>query len=92
MASSTHRIQQAAVVAVVCYFIIFTALCWLLDLAGTDHLTSQTRAGVAFDAGVVGGVLAFVCALVLRCSHRKLAIAGFVSCLLWTVWICLPRF
>jgi hypothetical protein len=92
MTPSTHRIQQAAAMTVVCYFIVFTAICWLLDLAGTDHLASQTRARVAFDAGFVGGVLAFLCSLVLRRSHRKLAFAGFVACLLWTVWICLPRF
>jgi hypothetical protein len=92
MTPSTHRIQRVSAIVAVCYFVAFTAICWLLDFVGSDHLASQTRAHVAFDAGVVSGVLAFVCSLVLWRSHRKLAIAGFIACLLWTVWICLPRF
>jgi len=92
MTQSTHRIQRVSAIAVVCYFIAFTVICWLLDFIGSDHLSSQTRAAVAFDAGVVSGIFALICSRILWRSHRKLAIAGFVACLLWTVWICLPRF
>jgi hypothetical protein len=92
MAPEAHRILRVSAIAVVCYFVVFTAICWLLDFIGSDHLASQTRAWVAFDAGNTSAGLAFLCSLVLWRSHRKYAVAGFTACVLWVVWICLPRF
>ncbi len=91
MTLNSHRILQVAAMTVVGYFIVFTVICWWLDLTGSDHQASQTRAYVSFDAGVVSGVLAFIGSLVLWRPHRAFAIAGFMACLLWMVWICLPR-
>jgi hypothetical protein len=92
MTPNLQRLQRLSAITVISYFIAFTAMCWLLDFIGSDHLASQTRASAAFDAGVVDGIIALICSLALRRSHPKLAAAGFAACALWTVWICLPRF
>ena len=92
MTPNSHQIQQVAAMTVVGCFAAFIATCWLLDLVGSDHLAMQTRVRDVFDVGVVSGICAFISSLVLSRSHRKFAITGLMACLLWTVWICLPRF
>ena len=86
-----RRILQVSAITVVGYFVAFTAVCWLLDMTFPGKLATQTRAWVAFDAGVVSGVLAVLGSLVLWRSHRWLASLGFIACFLWAVWECLPR-
>ncbi len=78
-------------IAVVCYFIAFTAVCWFLDLAFPGKLATQTRYGIFFDAGVCTGLLALICAFILRRSHPWLARGGLFACLLWVVWAGWPR-
>jgi hypothetical protein len=92
MTLNAQRIQRASAVTVICCFVVFTALCWFLDLISTDHLEIQTRPRDVFDAGLVSGLLALLCSVLVRRSHRRLAILGLVACFLWTVWILLPRF
>ena len=84
---TVQRIQRVAATAVVCYFVAFTAVCWFLDLAFPGKLATQTRVGVAFEVGVVGGFLTVLCSLSLWRSRRWLAITGLVACVLWAVWI-----
>jgi hypothetical protein len=91
MARSAQRIQRISAVTVICYFVMFTAVCWFLDLFFPGKLATQTRAGVAFDAGMVSGILALLCSVALWRSYRWLAVLGFIACFLWTVWILLPR-
>lgn len=91
MTPSTQEIQRASAITVICYFVAFTAICWFLDLVFSGKLGTQTRVQVAFDAGVVSGLLTILCSAILWRSHRRLAILGLVSCLLWTVWFLLPR-
>ena len=57
MTPSTQKIQRVSAITVVCYFVAFTAICWFLDLAFPGKLATQTRVRVAFDAGVVSGLL-----------------------------------
>ena len=78
-------------IAVVSYFIAFTALCWFLDLAFPGKHETQTRYGVFFDAGVLTGLLALFCSVALWRSHRWFAVLGLLACLLWIVWAALPR-
>jgi hypothetical protein len=91
MTPSVQKIQRLTAIAVVCYFAAFTAICWILDLAFPGKLIAQTRVQVAFDAGVVTGLFTIFCSAILWRSHRRLAILGLGACLLWTVWILLPR-
>jgi hypothetical protein len=91
MTPSAQRIQRLSAITIVCYFAVFTAVCWFLDLAFPGKLATQMRVRVTFDAGVVSGILTIFCSATLWRSHRPLAIVGFVACLLWTVWIFLPR-
>jgi hypothetical protein len=76
---------------VVCYFVLFTAACWFLDLAFPGKLETQMRVRITFDAGVVGGLAALLCSWALWRSRRWLAITGFVACLAWAIWTALPR-
>ena len=78
-------------ITVISYFVAFTALCWILDLAFPGKHQTQTRYGMFFDAGVLTGLLALVCSIVLRRSYPWLARAGFYACLLWVVWALWPR-
>ena len=80
-----------APIAVVCYFVAFTGLCWFLDLAFPGKHDTQARYRLFFDAGVISGTLSLVCSVVLWRSHRRLAVLGLVACLLWLVWAALPR-
>ncbi len=91
MAPKAQRIQRVATVTVVCYFVLFTALCWFLDLAVPGKLATQTRLGLFFDAGIVAGLFALVCSFTLWRSYRWLALGGFAACLLWAIWSALPR-
>ncbi len=91
MDSTTRRLPRVTAIVVVCYFIAFTALCWFLDLAFPGKHETQTRYGVFFDAGVLTGLLALVCSVVLWRSRRRLAVLGLLACLLWMVWAALPR-
>ena len=76
---------------VISFFVAFTALCWFLDLAVPGKHETQTRYGIFFDAGILTGILALVCSVVLRRSDPWLARAGFYAFLLWVVWALLPR-
>jgi hypothetical protein len=86
-----HRIWRISAVTVIAYFICFTAACWFLDLTFPGKLATQTRARIAFDAGVLSGSFAALCAATMWRSHRLLAALGFSACFLWIVWECLPR-
>jgi len=91
MTPRTQQILRVSAAAVICYFILFTAVCWFLDMTFPGKLATQTRVRVAFDAGVVSGALTVVCSLILWRSRHWLAVAGLAACFLWTVWILLPR-
>jgi hypothetical protein len=91
MNPASHRLPRVTAIAVVCYFTGFTALCWFLDLAFPGKLETQIRYGIFFDAGVCTGLMALICAVMLRRSHPWLARAGFYGFLLWVVWALLPR-
>ncbi len=86
-----QRIQRISATAVICYFVAFTAACWFFELAFPGKLATQTRVQVALNAGVVSGGLTVLCSISMWGSRRWLAMVGLVACLLWTVWILLPR-
>ena len=78
-------------ITIITYFVVFTALCWFLDLAGPGKHQTQTRYGIFFDAGILTGILALVCSIVVRRSDPWLARVGFFAFFLWVVWALLPR-
>jgi len=91
LSTTGQRIGRVVTVAVVFYFVAFTALCWFLDLEFPGKLATQTRVRIFSEAGVVSGAVALICSLVLWHRSRWLAVLGFSACLLWTVWRLLPR-
>ncbi len=91
MTPKAQRIQRAATVTVVCYFVLFTALCWFLDLAFPGKLASQERLRFFLNAGLIAGILALLSSFALWRSSRWLALLGFAACLLWAIWSALPR-
>ena len=91
MDSTAHRLPKVAAIVVVSYFIGFTALCWLLDLALPGKHEKQSRYSLFFDAGVITGLLALICSVMLWRSHRRVGVIGLLACLLWMVWAALPR-
>lgn len=91
MTPQAQRIPRVAAVTVVCYFVLFTALCWFLDLAFPGKLATQARLGLFFGAGIIAGLLALVSSVALWRSYRWLALSGFAACLLWAIWSVLPR-
>jgi len=86
-----ERLKRVFAITVILYFVIFTASWWFLDLAFPGKLATQQRVRLAFDAGNLTGILAFVCSGQLWRSHRCLSIAGFFAILMWLVWVSLPR-
>jgi hypothetical protein len=91
MTPSAHKIQRVSAITIVCYFVVFTAICWFLDLAFPGRHETQTRYGIFFDAGVLSGLLALICSFGLRRSHPWIARSGFYTFLLWLIWAALPR-
>jgi hypothetical protein len=91
MDSTTHKLPKVAAKVVVYYFIGFTALCWFLDLALPGKHETQSRYSLFFNAGVITGLLALICAVMLWRLHRRLAVIGLLACLLWMIWAALPR-
>ncbi len=91
MTAKAQRFQRVAAATVVIYFMAYTLLCWFLDFAFPGKLATQMRVRLFFDAGVISGVLALLCSFTLWRSHRRLAIMGFVACLVWVVWTMLPK-
>ena len=91
MTINAQRLQRLAAITIVSYFIGYTALCWFLDLAFPGKLATQMRVRFFFDAGVISGALSVLSSFALWRSHRRLAIAGFATCLAWVVWTALPR-
>ena len=88
----TARVGRIALNTLICYFAIFTAACWVCDVFFTAAfgLIGFWLRVFPHEGEILTPVVFVVSFFVWRWS-RRLAVVGFLSCLLFMVWDLLPR-
>jgi hypothetical protein len=92
MTLTSHRVVRVALITLICYFAVFTAACWICDVFFAAAFGIRGFwLGVFPSSGEVLTPVVFIASFFVLRWSRKMAVIGFVSCLLWTVWALLPR-
>ena len=86
MISPDYRVLRTVAGAEVFCFIAFAVLCWVSEAFTWGRLERQY-----LQPCIVIAVLTFFCSLVLWRSHRKVAVAGLLSLVVFAVWLAIPR-
>jgi hypothetical protein len=92
MTLTAQRVSRVALATLIFYFAAFTAACWIFDVFFTAAFgVIGFWLGVFPDSGEVLAAVVFVASFFVWRWSRRLAIVGFVSCLLFVIWDSLPR-
>ena len=86
MAFSVHPVLRTAAVAEVFCFIAFTLLCWFSEWINPRTIDRQFIRPL-----IIAAVVTALLSLALWRSHRKVSVAGFLSTIVFGVWVLLPR-
>ncbi|MBI1839242.1 MAG: hypothetical protein HYR88_00110 [Verrucomicrobia bacterium] len=92
MKTHLRRPLELITVIVVCSFVTFTLACWVIDIAVLETKSAhQLFPRSVFDRGMIAFGLTLTCCVISWRPRRRLAIVGIAACVLWLVWLALPR-
>ena len=91
MALTSWRVVRIALVTLICYFAVFSAACWICDLFFPGAFGYRFWERLFVQSGEILMPAVFVTSFFVWRRIRWLAIIGFLSCIMWTVWAVLPR-
>lgn len=88
----TARLGRVALDALICYFAIFTAACWICDVFFTAAFgVVGFWLGIFPSQGLVLTPIVTIVSVFAWRWSRRLAVVGFLSCLMFMIWVLLPR-
>ena len=92
MKITRNRLFDLASSAVIGTFVSFAFACWLIDFAVLENkLDHQLFPRQVLVPGTFVMGLTLVCSALSWRGRRQLTIAGILGCLVWVVWLVLPR-